>query len=156
MDAHQFDQEIQEEKPDKIEVIAVKKKEVVQNQTPKSRKRRIHGVIRPRRYRSGVVAGRQVKFYQKTTALLIPRKRFWRLCREILQQFGINYLFSRQAIEAIQESSEAFIVELFQKALKCTAFAKRQTMMARDIKLAQNIIWNEEEKIFHQSITSID
>lgn len=96
-------------------------------------------LIKSLRYRSGVVVQRDIRRYQNSTELLILKRPFWRLAREILQKWGMQYMFTRHAIEGLQEASEAHIVELFQAAFKCTNFAKRQTVMVRDIRLARSV-----------------
>lgn len=73
---------------------------------------------------------------QRTTHLLIPRLPFQRVVREILQQFRQNdYRVQRQAIEALRESCELYLVQMFSDALLCMIHAKRATLQIRDIRL---------------------
>ena len=44
------------------------------------------GVKKPRRFRPGTVALRQIRHYQKTTNTSIPKLSFARLVKEILQR----------------------------------------------------------------------
>ncbi len=48
------------------------------------------GVKKPHRYRSGTVALREIRRYQKSTELLIRKLPFQRLVREIAQDFKTN------------------------------------------------------------------
>jgi len=62
------------------------------------------------------VALRQIKRYQKSFELLLPKLPFQRLVREITlgQRGGSSYRFSKSAIEALQEAAEATIVSEFE------------------------------------------
>lgn len=59
---------------------------------------------RKRRYRPGVKALREIRSYQKSTELLIPKLPFQRLLREIIQNMEQNMDFRCQiaAVEALQ------------------------------------------------------
>lgn len=48
-----------------------------------------------------------------------------------------------QAIQALQEASEAFLVHLFEDTNLCAIHAKRVTIMQKDIQLARRIrgVW---------------
>src|SRR5665213_1298849 len=66
------------------------------------------GVKRPHRYRSGTVALREIRKYQKSTDLLIRKLPFQRLVREIAQNFKNDLRFQSTAIGALQEAAEAY------------------------------------------------
>lgn len=72
---------------------------------------------------------------QRTTHLLIPRLPFQRVIREILQENGANLRVQSLAIEALRESSEMYLVQMFADALLCMIHAKRVTLQIRDIQL---------------------
>lgn len=61
---------------------------------------------RPHRYRPGTVALREIRRYQRSTNLLIPRMAFQRLVREILQEVAPQeeYRVQISAMEALQVS----------------------------------------------------
>jgi len=68
---------------------------------------------RGHRYRPGTVALQEIRRYQKGADLLIRRAPFQRLVREILQEIqkpGGDFRIQPQALEALQESAEAFLV----------------------------------------------
>merc|ERR1712233_175642 len=69
------------------------------------------GVKKPHRYRPGTVALREIRRYQKSTELLIRKLPFQRLVREIAQDFKTDLRFQSAAIGALQEASEAYLVD---------------------------------------------
>eukprot|EP00388_Colpodella_angusta_P023197 GDKJ01059235.1.p1 GENE.GDKJ01059235.1~~GDKJ01059235.1.p1 ORF type:complete len:149 (-),score=30.95 GDKJ01059235.1:656-1102(-) len=93
----------------------------------------------PPRYRPGILAIREIRKYQKSTDLLIRKLPFQRLVREIANAFKQDLRFQSQAVLALQESSEAFMVALFEDTNLCALHAKRVTIMQRDIILARRI-----------------
>ena len=98
------------------------------------------GKSKPRRYRPGTVALREVRRYQKSTELLIRKLPFQRLVREIAQDLGKrDARFQSGAIIALQEASEAYLVSLLEDSNLCAIHTKRVTIMLRDIQLAHRI-----------------
>ena len=98
------------------------------------------GVKKPHRYRPGTVALREIRRYQKSTDLLIRKAPFQRLCRELTQkQSRGDFRFQASAIGALQESSEAYNIGLFEDTNLCTIHAKRVTIMPKDIQLVRRI-----------------
>ena len=97
------------------------------------------GIKRPMRYRPGTVALREIRRYQKTTELLIRKLPFNRLVREIAQDFKTDLRFQAQAIGALQEAAEAYLIGLFEDTNLCAIHAKRVTIMLKDIQLARRI-----------------
>ena len=107
----------------------VKKQPTSQKQQPK-----------PRKYRPGTVALREIRRYQKSTELLIRKLPFQWLMREIAQDLGkMNMRFQSGAIMAMQEVSEAYLVGLLEDSNLCAIHAKRVTIMPKDIQLARCI-----------------
>jgi len=95
------------------------------------------GMKTPHRYRPGTVALREIRRYQKSTELLIRKLPFQRLVREIAQEFKTDLRFQREAIDAVQEAAEAYLVGLFEDTNLCAIHAKRVTIMPKDIQLAR-------------------
>ena len=92
------------------------------------------------RYRPGTVALRKIRRYQKSTELLIRKLPFQRLVREIAQDLGkMSIHFQSGAIIALQEASEAYLVGLLEDSNLCAIYAKRVTIMPKDIQLARCI-----------------
>ncbi|KAF2773529.1 putative centromere protein Cse4 [Teratosphaeria nubilosa] len=100
------------------------------------------GRKRPR-YKPGTVALREIRRYQKSTDLLMAKLPFSRLVREIsLNMAPISSGVTRwqsQAIQALQEAAEAFLVHLFEDTNLCAIHAKRVTIMQKDLQLARRI-----------------
>lgn len=92
-----------------------------------------------RKFRPGTVALREIRRYQKTTELLIRRLPFQRLVREIAQDFKDDLRFQGEALQALQESAEAYLTGLFEDTNLCAIHAKRVTIMPKDVHLAQRI-----------------
>lgn len=97
------------------------------------------GLKRPMRYRPGTVALREIRRYQKTAELLIRKLPFNRLVREVTQDFKTDLRFQAQAIMALQEAAEAYLVGLFDDTNLCAIHAKRVTIMPKDMQLARRI-----------------
>jgi histone H3 len=97
------------------------------------------GVKKPRRHRPGVKALREIRKYQKSTDTLIKKAPFWRLVRELIQDVDPDKRIRAEAVAALQEAAEAFLVGLFGDANLCAIHAKRVTLMQKDIQLAQRI-----------------
>lgn len=74
---------------------------------------------------------------------MISKLPFSRLVREValgMQPAGIDCLrWQSQAIQALQEAAEAFLVHLFEDTNLCAIHAKRVTIMQKDIQLARRI-----------------
>ncbi|KHJ76410.1 core histone H2A/H2B/H3/H4 [Oesophagostomum dentatum] len=65
---------------------------------------------------------------------------FQRLVREIVMDlFESNYRFTIESLAALQEASEAFLVQFFDDAQLCANHAKRVTVMARDLQLVRRL-----------------
>ena len=106
------------------------------------------GMKKPHRYRPGTVALREIRKFQKSvttlrltfqTDLLIRKLPFQRLVKEIAQEFKSDLRFQSQAILALQEAAEAYLVGLFEDTNLCAIHAKRVTIMPKDMQLARRI-----------------
>ena len=96
-------------------------------------------LMRPRRYRPGTVALREIRRYQKSTDLLLKKAPFQRLVREVSQDFKTDLRFQSSAVMALQEASEAYLVGLFEDTNLCAIHARRVTIMPKDMQLARRI-----------------
>jgi len=93
-----------------------------------------------RRYRPGTRALMEIRKFQKSTNLLIPKLPFSRLIREIaVKVCSADMRFQSAAIMALQEAAEAYLVTLFEDTVLCAVHAKRVTIMPKDIILARRI-----------------
>lgn len=110
----------------------------VPHKHPKTTKRsRSFGYVKkPRRYRPGTVALRQIRKYQKSTELLIRKRPFMRLVREIAGEGRCSLRFQSTAILALQEAAESYLVKVFEDTQLCALHAKRVTIQPKDMQLA--------------------
>jgi histone H3 len=99
------------------------------------------GIDKPAKHgtKPGTVALREIRKLQKTTELVIRRKPFERLVREIAQDYKTDLRFQKSAIDALQEASEAYMVGLFEDTNLCAIHAKRVTIQPKDMELARRI-----------------
>lgn len=97
------------------------------------------GVKKPHRYRPGTVALRQIRKYQKSSDLLLPKLSFQRLVREITQSMRGDIRFQSQALLALQEATEYFLTSIFEDTNLCALHAKRCTISVEDMRLANKI-----------------
>ena len=94
---------------------------------------------KPRRYRPGTVALREIRKYQASSNLLIRKLPFQRLVREIAQDFKTDVRFQSAAVLALQEAAEAYLIGLFEDTNVAALHAKRVTIMVKDMQLARRI-----------------
>ena len=88
-------------------------------------KARMQGrLVKPHRYRGGTVALKDIRHFQKSTALLIRKLPFQRLVREITQDFKTDLQFESAVILCLQEAAEAYLVGLFEDTNLCAIHAK--------------------------------
>ena len=97
------------------------------------------GVKKPHRFKPGTVALREIRKYQKTAELLMRKLPFQRLVREVAQEYKTDLRFQANAILALQEATEAYLVSLFEDSNLCAIHAKRVTIMIKDIQLAKRL-----------------
>lgn len=121
----------------KKRVRVVLKKNKVDEGTAKHKK--------PHRFRPGTVALKEIRKFQKSTDLLIRKLPFQRLVREIAQDYKTDLRFQAQAIVALQEAAESYLVGLFDDCQLMALHAKRITIMPKDMQLAIRIR-NEHKK----------
>ena len=96
-------------------------------------------MVKVGRFRPGTMALREIRHYQKSSALLIRKLPFQRLVREIAQDFKTDLRFQGAAVLCLQEASEAYFVRLFEDTNLCAIHAKRVTILPKDLHLARRI-----------------
>ena len=94
---------------------------------------------KPKKWRPGMRALREIHFYQKSCNLLIRKLPFLRLVWELLHDEKAGVCMQASAIYALHEASEAYLVYLFEDANLCAIHAKRATIMPKDIQLVHHI-----------------
>ncbi|CAL5058546.1 unnamed protein product [Urochloa decumbens] len=89
------------------------------------------GVKKPRRYRPGTVALREIRKCQKGTELLI---------RKIAQLHKVTWgSRAMQCLLCKRRQNESYLVGLFEDTNLCAIHAKRVTIMPKDVHLATRI-----------------
>ena len=91
------------------------------------------------RYKPGERALKEIRKYQKSTELLIPRKPFYRVVREIVDDINTSFRLQSSAVMALQEAAEAYIVGFLEDVNLCNIHAKRVTIMNPDISLVRKL-----------------
>ena len=85
---------------------------------------------------------REVHEHQSTTKLLIPKLCFQRLVREIAQKISMDLRFQDNALLALQEACEKFLVSVFDYSNLLAIHGKRVTVKPKDFFLLLRI-WKE-------------
>lgn len=93
--------------------------------------------FRPVKKHSNVL--REIRRLQRNTDLLLRKAPFQRLVREIATRHHKGLRWQAQAVAALQEASEAYLVALFEDTNLCAIHAKRVTIMPKDMHLARRI-----------------
>ena len=99
--------------------------------------------FKPRRFRPGTVALREIRQYQKSVNLLIPKLPFRRVVRELIQEYYRDLRIQETALQALHTAAEAYLVEVFEDANLCAIHGKRVTLLPRDIVLARRLRGDE-------------
>ncbi|XP_076160892.1 uncharacterized protein LOC143143485 [Ptiloglossa arizonensis] len=79
----------------------------------------------------------EIRHFRNTVNFLIPRLRFARLVKEIVEQFSLKHVTRIQstAMEALQEATEVYLIQFFEDCNSVAISAKRITIMLRDMHL---------------------
>merc|ERR1711937_43145 len=85
---------------------------------------------------AGSVAGQKK---QKSTELLMRKLPFQRLVREIAHESNADLYFQSQALLALQEATETYLVGVFEDTNLAAIHGKRVTIMPRDLQLARRL-----------------
>ena len=94
-----------------------------------------------KKYRPGVKALKEIRRYQTSTDLLIPKAPLYKCIKEITQELfpGRDFRYTGSACVVIQEAMEAYIVRFLEDAHMCALHAKRVTLMVRDMLLVKRL-----------------
>ncbi|KAI3747366.1 hypothetical protein L6452_09820 [Arctium lappa] len=95
---------------------------------------------RRHRYRPGTQALREIRRLQKTVNLLIPAAPFIRTVKEISNYIAPEITrWQAEALQALQEAAEDYLIQLFEDSMLCAIHAKRVTLMKKDWELARRL-----------------
>jgi histone H3/H4 len=97
-----------------------------------------------KRYRPGERALQDIRKYQRSTELVIPRRPFQRLVREIVldkctEQGKEPFRMTTEALEALQQAGEAYLVGVMEDVNLIAIHSKRITIKPKDMTLAMRI-----------------
>merc|ERR1712060_29205 len=112
------------------------------NRRPAKKSSVIRGDRRPRRAKPGQSALREIRRYQSSTDLLVPRLPFARVVREITSDFvqpHEQWRWTQDGLMALQTAAEAYVVSLFEDCNLCANHGNRVTVQPRDIHLARRL-----------------
>ena len=98
-----------------------------------------------RRYRPGIKALREIRRFQRTTKLLIPKMSFLWLVREILQREYAWHCILASAVLALLKVTESYLIHLFKDTNLCAIHTKCVTILPKDMQLVRRI-WVETLK----------
>lgn len=111
--------------------------------TQETKSNKIADVVKkPHRYRPGTVALREIRRYQRSSKLLIPRLPFSKLVRNIANEVNQakslpgKLQFQSSALMGLQEAAENYLVKVFEDANLASLHTKRVTVMPEDLQLA--------------------
>lgn len=94
------------------------------------------------KFSPGAIALREIRKYQKTSDLLIRKRPFQRLVRQLVS-FNTEQRFQSAALVIFQEAAENFLTCLLEDAYRCAVHAKRVTLLPRDIILIYKIKYSK-------------
>lgn len=91
------------------------------------------------RFKPGTVALREIRRFQKSVDVLIPKAPLRRLIREVAAPYKDDLRFSGPALDALQQASEAYVTDLFADANECAIQHDRVTVEPKDMRLAMKM-----------------
>ncbi|MFM8815971.1 MAG: histone H3 family protein [Actinomycetes bacterium] len=92
----------------------------------------------------GMMALREIRKYQKSSELIIPNAPFHRVVREVTQKMG-EFRYTTDALLALREAAESYLVGLFTDSNLVAIHAKRITLFPSDMQLVR-MLRNETER----------
>ena len=87
-----------------------------------------------------LIVMQEIHRFQKSVDLLIPLLLFQQLVCKITQDFRMSLHFQSSAILALQEATEACLIQLFESANLCVIHCGQQTIVPKDFCLVWAII----------------
>ena len=91
------------------------------------------------KWRPGMRALWEIRFYQKSMALLLRCLPFLCLIREVAQDFKMDLRFTADATYTLQCASKDYLVRLLKDSNLCAIHVKQVTIMPKDVQLAWRI-----------------
>lgn len=105
----------------------------------------------------GIIALNEIKKFQQSTNLLLRKRSFCRLVREITQlNLGKDMRYQSNALFALQEAAEAYLVSVFEDSNVCAIHAKRLTIYPRDMVMARRIRGDKDDHVLFTPVNVPD
>eukprot|EP01060_Flectonema_neradi_P004747 TRINITY_DN1310_c1_g1_i11.p2 TRINITY_DN1310_c1_g1~~TRINITY_DN1310_c1_g1_i11.p2 ORF type:complete len:118 (+),score=10.04 TRINITY_DN1310_c1_g1_i11:51-404(+) len=95
--------------------------------------------FKPFRWRAGTVALREIKHLQQSTELLLQKGPFRRLVRETLRELRFDVRFESDALDAVQEAAESYLIELFEGAVILQLHRGKKSLTWKDLNYTRRI-----------------
>ena len=92
-----------------------------------------------RKRKASTNAIREIKREQKGTGMIIPIAPFQRVVQEISQDYKTDLRIKSEAYKALQDASEAHLIDLFRRSNKCAIHENRETIQRKDLRLAREL-----------------
>lgn len=106
-----------------------------------------------RRWRSGVVATREIRKLTHTTHNLLPHAPFKRIVKGIAYDIKNSRIcFEVESIDALRDSAEDFVINTLIKANLARKHANRKTLLAGDIRFAKYMTHVSSELVANELV----
>ena len=125
-----------EQVPKQVPKAPAKRREVPLRSRRKAIPTKRNPTPKKRRFRPGTVALREIRKYQKSTEDLLRVLPFKRLVREIAGNLKEDLRFTGLSFKALQSGTEAYAVELLERAGFLAGYRKSTTIAPIDVKTA--------------------
>uniref|UniRef100_A0AC34FE40 Histone H2A/H2B/H3 domain-containing protein n=1 Tax=Panagrolaimus sp. ES5 TaxID=591445 RepID=A0AC34FE40_9BILA len=92
--------------------------------------------------KQGVGIEREIRDLQRTTNSLLKMAPFARVVKETISKVsgGKSFRVQSEAVQALMQASEAFLLTLFEASYMCSHHAKRVTLKVEDVQLVRRIL----------------
>jgi histone H3 len=91
------------------------------------------------KYRPNNLCLKEIRRFARAPDMCIRRASFQQVVKDITWEIDSTYKFHTQAILAIQEAAEAYMIGLFEDCNLCAGHARRVTIYPKDMHLARRI-----------------
>jgi len=89
-----------------------------------------------RKKKASAQALKEIRALQKSTNLIIPAAPLQRIISDVAKTFRSDLRFKGEAYAALHAALEKRLIDLFSKANRIAIHNSRETLQARDLKLA--------------------
>ena len=109
------------------------------------RSKSVSKITRGRRFWPSTKALQEIRRFQKSTELLIPKLPFRRVVHEIIQRDHGCHHIQAGTVLALHKATEVYLIHLLEDTNLCVIHAKHVTILPKDMWLAHRI-WGENVK----------